>query len=197
MDTHRGLWDPGRWFENTKAPQRTVFIYFLDFSGIFFIFSFFHFFLIMPVRYLFIFIGRRADIEYLFIFYWPPSSRYFFHFFILFIFSWQPRSARLGPGLVSKPKCKIFIYFLPSRPATVFSSFFIFSFSDGADVRYLFISYLPPSRYAVFIYFYLAAKPPVFFIFSFFRDPIWTLIFALGGGLFIWPEMDLRIAKKH
>jgi hypothetical protein len=70
----------------SRPPQRTVFIYFWTFQ-VFFILSFFSFFLMMPVRYLFIFIGRRADIEYLFIFYWPPSSRYFFHFFILFIFS--------------------------------------------------------------------------------------------------------------
>ena len=92
----------------------------------------------------------------------------------------------MGLGLVSKPKCKIFIHFLPSRPVTVFFSFFHFSFSDGADVRYLFIFYLPPSRYAVFIYFYLAAKPPVFFSFFhffIFPGPDLDTYFCAGGGL--------------
>ena len=113
-------------------------------------------------------------------FYWPPSRyRVFIHFlsaakqpvfffilFILFIFSWQPRSARLGPGLVSKPKCKIFIYFLPSRRATVFFSFFhffhfptepmfgiyLFFICRRADMRYLFIFIWPPSRRYFFIF---------------------------------------------
>ena len=115
-----------------QGPPSNGIYLFLDFSGIFH-FSFFHFFLIMPVRYLFIFIGRRADVEYLFIFIGRPAAG-IFHFFILFIFPDHACSVFIY-FYWPPSRYRVFIYSLLAAQPPVFFHFSFYSFFLTAQIR--------------------------------------------------------------
>ena len=74
-----------RYYGTPRPPPSNGIYLFLTFSLISY-FSFFNFPEAAGIRYLFIFICRRADFLYLFILYWPPGRRYFLNFLNYFNF---------------------------------------------------------------------------------------------------------------
>lgn len=73
--------------------------------------------------------------------------------------------------------------FLPSRSATAFPIIFLLQSFRPSRYSVFIHFYLPPSRFPVFIYLLLATRPPVFFHFRFlyYLGAISALIFPMQG----------------